>query len=217
MKVTRERAAENREKLLRTAGRLFRERGVDGVGVAEISREAGLTHGALYAQFGSKDALVAEALADGLRRGQERLQEDARRTPASLEGYLAYYLSPGRRDDFGGSCPMAASASEIGRQDAVVGAHFAAGFEQMVEAVQGVLQETGQPSSARERAIAMSAAMIGGLAIARGTAKSHPDFSDEILAAVARVVAEVGGSAKQPPAHRKARQTRRSSSGRSAK
>src|ERR1700760_2955100 len=98
MKVTREKAAENREKLVRAAGRLFRERGVDGVGVAEISRQAGLTHGALYAQFGSKDALVAEALADGLRRGQERLAQEAQRRPLTLADHLSYYLSPERRD-----------------------------------------------------------------------------------------------------------------------
>ncbi len=192
MKVTREKAAENREKLLRTAGRLFRERGVDGVGVAEISQQAGLTHGALYAQFGSKDALVAEALADGLRRGEERLA--IRATPPTLAELLGYYLSTERRDDFGGSCPMAASFSEIGRQDETVSAHFSAGFEQMVDTLQATLGKAPLASSDRQRAIAMSAAMIGGLAVARGTVKSNPDFSAEILAAVAAVVAEVGGS-----------------------
>src|SRR3989454_1676257 len=68
LKVTKEKAAENRAALVQAAGRLFRERGIDGVGVAEISKKAGLTHGALYAQFPSKEALAAEAFASGLDR-----------------------------------------------------------------------------------------------------------------------------------------------------
>ena len=68
MKVTKEKAAQNRATLVQAAGRLFRERGIDGVGVAEICQAAGLTHGALYAQFPSKGALAAEALAAGLDR-----------------------------------------------------------------------------------------------------------------------------------------------------
>jgi len=205
MKVTREKAAENRGKLVSAAGRLFRERGVDGVGVAEISRQAGLTHGALYAQFESKDELVAEALADGLRRSAERWAEDAKRRPPTLAGYIDYYLSADSRDDYGGSCPLAASASEIGRQDPAVCAHFAQGFEKMAEAMQAVMQDSSLQSSARDRAIAMSAALVGGLALARGTVKSDPAFSDEIMAAVARVVAEVGDSTSRPAASAKKR------------
>src|SRR5271168_5425660 len=73
MKVTKEKSAENRTALVETSARLFRERGIDGVGVAEISKAAGLTHGALYAQFQSKQALAAEALAQGLARGHARM------------------------------------------------------------------------------------------------------------------------------------------------
>lgn len=98
---------------------------------------------------------------------------------------------------------MAASASEIARQDAIVGAQFADGFEKMVEAVQAVLGDTGLDSSKRERAITLSAAMIGGVAIARGTSKSHLDFSNEVLTAVVRVVAEVGGAKRKSSAYRK--------------
>ena len=68
MKVSKEQVAQNREALIQAAARLFRERGIDGVGVAEICKHAGLTHGALYAQFPSKEALAAEALADGAAR-----------------------------------------------------------------------------------------------------------------------------------------------------
>src|SRR5260370_42546391 len=73
LKVTTEKAAENRAALVQAAGRLFRERGINGVGVAEISKTAGLTHGALYGQFQSKDALAAEALAQGFKHAYARL------------------------------------------------------------------------------------------------------------------------------------------------
>src|SRR5437879_10460328 len=76
LKVTKEKAAENRAALVQAAGRLFRERGIDGVGVAEISKKAGLTHGALYAQFPSKEALAAEAFASAFKHGFEQLTAD---------------------------------------------------------------------------------------------------------------------------------------------
>src|SRR3979409_283203 len=76
LKVTKEKAAENRAALVQAAGRLFRERGIDGVGVAEISKKAGLTHGALYAQFPSKEALAAEAFASAFKQGFERMTAD---------------------------------------------------------------------------------------------------------------------------------------------
>ncbi len=60
MRVTREQAAANREKILAAAGLLFRERGFDGIGVADIMKRAGLTHGGFYGHFASKDDLGAE-------------------------------------------------------------------------------------------------------------------------------------------------------------
>jgi TetR/AcrR family transcriptional repressor of nem operon len=203
VKVTREQAAENRQKLVRAAGRLIRERGIDGVGVAEICAQAGLTHGALYAQFGSKDALVAEALEDGLRRGEARVADNATRRTPTLDDYLAYYLSEKRRDDLGGGCPMAASASEIARQGEMVSARFGEGFESMVETIEAVLTVPNPQTDKRQIAIAISAAMIGGLAIARGVAKSQPSFSAEILASVADVVRDLGKANNRSRAGRK--------------
>jgi TetR/AcrR family transcriptional repressor of nem operon len=88
---------------------------------------------------------------------------------------------------------MAASASEIARQDEAVSARFAEGFEQMVGAVQAALKATTTEAGDRARALTIAAAMIGGVAMARATAKSRPDLSDEIMAAVRRVLGEVGG------------------------
>jgi TetR/AcrR family transcriptional repressor of nem operon len=202
MKVTKEQAAANRAALVQAASRLFRERGIDGVGVAEICRAAGLTHGALYAQFTSKEALAAEALAYGLDRSYALLAaateaaRDDHKPP--LAAYLDAYLAPRHRDDLAGGCAMAASASEIARQDEVISAQFSAGFERTVAAIQGLLEaSTAQtsPAVARQRAVAIAAAMIGGIAVARGVRKARPQLSDEIVMAVRQVLGEVGGEA----------------------
>ena len=192
MKVTREKSAENRAALVETAARLFRERGIDGVGVAEISKAAGLTHGALYGQFPSKQALVAEALAHGIAGGHARMT--APHGAPTLSDQLDLYLSLRHRDNLAGGCAMAASASEIARQDEAVSARFAEGFEQMVGMVQAALEAQTPTAETRARALTIAAAMIGGLAMARAVAKSRPDLSDEIITAVHDVLgAREGG------------------------
>jgi TetR/AcrR family transcriptional repressor of nem operon len=198
VKVTKEKSAENRAALIETAARLFRERGVDGVGVAEISKAAGLTHGALYAQFPSKQALVAAALAHGLARSHAAMTAPKPQGAPTLSDQLDLYLSLDHRDNLAEGCAMAASASDIARQDEAVSARFAEGFEQMVEAVQAALKTTTLRADDRARALTIVAAMIGGVAMARAAAKSRPDLSDEIMAAVRRVLGEVGGEGEEP-------------------
>lgn len=198
MKVTKVKSAENRAALTKTAARLFRERGIDGVGVAEISKAAGLTHGALYAQFPSKQALVGEALAHGLASSHALMTAPKPHGAPTLSDQLDLYLSLDHRDNLAGGCAMAASASEIARQDEAVSARFAEGFEQMVEAIQATLEPTMLSADARARALTIGAAMIGGVAVARAAAKSRPDLSDEIMGAVRRVLGEVGGEGGDP-------------------
>ena len=197
MKVTKEKSAENRAALVETAARLFRERGIDGVGVAEISKAAGLTHGALYGQFPSKQALVAEALAHGMAASQAYMTAKPHGAP-TLSDQLNLYLSLDHRDNLAGGCAMAASASEIARQDEATSARFALGFEQMVGLVQAALVSTTPTTDTRARALTIAAAMIGGVAMARAAAKSRPDLSDEIVTAVRRVLGELGGEDGEP-------------------
>src|SRR6266849_7019114 len=106
MKVSKKKVAENRDALVRAAGRLFRERGIDGVGIAEICQQAGLTHGALYAQFPSKEALAAEALADGVARANGWMSARLEGREPTLTDHLDAYLSSRHRDDLGGGCAM---------------------------------------------------------------------------------------------------------------
>ena len=186
--VKREQSDENRDALLATASRLFRERGIDGVGVAEIAREAGLTHGALYAHFRSKDELASEAFARGLALSREAFRGESARRKHSVSEYLDYLLSPPHRDDPGTSCPMTASASEIGRQGQDLSARFADGFREKAGAFEAVLDAAIPPAERRRLAMAIVAAEIGAMAAARAVAKSDPVLSDDILKAVHAVL-----------------------------
>src|SRR6266446_4672550 len=209
LKVTKEKAAENRAALVQAAGRLFRERGIDGVGVAEISKKAGLTHGALYAQFPSKEALAAEAFASANKGGLERMTADRDGRPATLTDYLDWYLSFDHRDNLATGCPMSASASEIGRQDKVVSERFTEGFEQLVALMERGLGASPVKAENRQRALAMAAAMIGGVAASRAVAKTDPKLSNEMLRALRRIVGEVGGEKRQLDGARRRERARR--------
>jgi TetR/AcrR family transcriptional repressor of nem operon len=213
LKVTKEKSSENRAALVKAAGRLFRERGIDGVGVAEISEKAGLTHGALYAQFPSKEALAAEAFASGLRPGVEKMTADRAGRSATLTDFLDDYLSVDHRDNLAAGCPMSASASEIARQDQIVGERFAEGFEQFVALIEGGLGASPVKADKRQRALAIMAAMIGGVAASRAVAKADPKLSNQILRAVRQIVGEVGGNeVPVDGVQRRARATRKRAS-----
>ncbi len=194
MKVTKEKSGENRAALVQAAARLFQERGIDGVGVAEISKTAGLTHGALYAQFPSKGALAAEAFAFALKPGLEKMTADGAARPASLTDFLDEYLSLEHRDNLAAGCPMSASASEVARQDKIVSERFTEGFAQFVALVERDLGATAVKADKRQRALAMMAALIGGVAASRAVAKADPKLSNQILRAVRQIVGEVGGA-----------------------
>lgn len=193
MKVTREKSAENRRALVRAASKLFRQRGIDGAGVADVAKEAGLTHGALYAQFRSKDALAAEALADALNRSYEKSLASAKGDEPSIGGLLDFFINRRHRDNIATGCAMAASGSEVARQDKSVSRSFAEGFDRMARQLEMAAEASCLTATARERALTMAAAEIGAVIVARGIAKANPQLSDEVLAASRRVLGEIGG------------------------
>lgn len=199
MRISKERAAENRAALIRAASKLFRERGIDGVGVAEISKEAGLTHGALYAHFKSKEELALEALSYGLDETGSRIYSSTVDGMPDLERYLTRYLSKEGRDDYGANCPMAASASEIGRQDKPISARFGEGYMVIVRAFERQIAENQPGGDALGRALVVVAALVGIQAVARGTAKGSPALSDHVLQAARRMIDELMMAAPRPP------------------
>jgi TetR/AcrR family transcriptional repressor of nem operon len=184
MRVSKEQADTNRTSLLEAASRLFREKGIDGVGVAEVAKEAGLTHGALYAHFRSKDELAAEAFSDGISHRVASM----RRRKRTFEEFLDVMFSTETRDNLGDGCPMTASASEIARRGTVVTKCFASAFEETV----GVLEESidgGMPAAEKRRlAVSALAAQIGAIAVARAVAKVDAPLSREVLRAVRQTV-----------------------------
>lgn len=118
---------ENHDRIVAIAATRFRETGLDGLGVAAIMKEAGLTHGGFYAHFTSRDDMVAQALAYAFREDEERLMRAmGRRGGPSLEAFLDVYLSPAHRDTPGQGCTLAAVACEAARKDDTVKALFGA-------------------------------------------------------------------------------------------
>jgi TetR/AcrR family transcriptional repressor of nem operon len=180
MKVSREQAQLNREKVVEAAARLFRERGIDGIGVAELMKSVGLTHGGFYGQFGSKEELVAEACAWAFERSAARWKRTAAAHPRDTAGAIAdFYLSPEHRDRPGGGCAAAALAGDMARE----GVHARQAFTQGVRDLVDVLA-AGAQGSAKERhrqALASFSTMLGAVVLAR--AVDDPELADEILAA----------------------------------
>src|SRR5438105_5991703 len=117
MKVTREQAKLNRERVVDTAARQFRERGFEGVGVADLMKSAGLTHGGFYAQFDSKEHLMVEACERALEKSEHRWRELLERAPKKRLSVIASsYLSGKHRDNPGGGCVIAALSMDAARQ-----------------------------------------------------------------------------------------------------
>ena len=190
MKVSKAQVTENRQAILQAAARLYRERGFTGVGVADITREAGLTHGGLYRHFESKDALAAEAAAQAFEWKLSELAPPgtggAANSGSSLLDGVANYLSPQHRDSAGGGCPVAALAAAAARETGAIADAFAQGIGRYMALFARRRPDGSEAAQVeaedRVRAIAMLSTMVGGLILARATARGLPALSDEILA-----------------------------------
>jgi TetR/AcrR family transcriptional repressor of nem operon len=172
MKVSKETSAKHREELLNAASRLFRERGFDKVGIAEIASAAGLTHGAFYTHFESKEALCAEVITQA--SGRSRAAQDSR---LDWHALVEAYLSPRHVRDRATGCPFAALGGDVPRESETIKAAFSQSLERSIDAIAARLGQ-GQD---REEAIHALATMVGALVLARTAAT--PRLRDEILGA----------------------------------
>lgn len=188
MKVSREQAAENRERVLQTAARLFREKGVDGVGVAELMQAAGLTHGAFYGQFSSKEELVAEACRWALGKTESYWERLQAREADPLAAIIDAYLSPAHRDDPGRGCALTTLGVEAPRRDPGVRRAVSDGLVNLLARLEGLLPRRLQAARRRRRTLALMASLVGGLVLAR--AVEDETLSAEILAAVRAELAD---------------------------
>ena len=214
MGVSREQAAENRRAIVAAATQLFRERGVEAVGLIELMKHAGFTQGGFYNHFESKAALVAEVLASAMAEGTAELATNARapvdESTTALRRYISHYLSQAHRDDIDHGCPVAGFAGDAPRLGAGAQSHYAGGLDDQITILAGLIAEsgslavTGERRTLREQAISLHCEMVGALVLSRSVAKATPALSNEILESVQRhALASIDERSTQLPNPRK--------------
>ncbi|HXO68901.1 MAG TPA: TetR/AcrR family transcriptional regulator [Bradyrhizobium sp.] len=212
--MSKEQAAENRRAIVAAAARLFRERGVEAVGLSELMQHAGFTQGGFYNHFKSKAALVAEVLASAMAEGNAEFARNARApvdaSTTALRRYIGRYLSQAHRDDIDHGCPVTGFAGDAPRLGADAQSHFAGGLDDQITILAGLIAENGSSALAgerrtlRERAIGLHCQMLGALVLSRSVAQATPALSNEILENVKRdVLASLDESSRHAAKQRK--------------
>jgi len=187
MRVSKQKAAQNRERILASAARLFRENGIAATGVDAITEDAGLTHGGLYSQFGSKEVIAAEAIRFALARAKRVWQRALERNPGTraLPAIVDGYLSRAHRDAPGTGCVVAALGTDIARQPRRVRQAFTSEIKDDLEFLSRLMPDHGNEGR-YEDAIVTFASMAGALILAR--AVNDEQLSDLILKSTAERV-----------------------------
>ncbi|HEY5802079.1 MAG TPA: TetR/AcrR family transcriptional regulator [Lysobacter sp.] len=182
MRVSNEAAQQSRQRIVEVSARLFRERGVDGVGVVELMKAAGFTQGGFYKHFESKEALAAEACTlafeDLQQRRWSRLLVDDNDGKTPLQRFIEAYLSTRHRDNPGDGCPMPSLGADCARHDPAMRGAFTEGLTSLVDLLAASVP--GRTAKARrERALATVACLAGAISLAR--AVDDESLSEEIL------------------------------------
>lgn len=201
MRYSPEHKAETHARIVRKASVRLRERGAHGVGVADLMKEAGLTHGGFYAHFDSREALVVEAFGYAIDRSMEHWRKLLDQLPPQkrLSAIVDGYLSAGHRDDVGHGCAIPALGAEIARESARTRKAFAAKLEELIDLFAEYIVDV-PAKTARKRASAMLATLTGTLVMAR--LMGSGELSNDILNSgreVALAVASGGGPAGRAP------------------
>jgi TetR/AcrR family transcriptional regulator, transcriptional repressor for nem operon len=179
MRVSREKAAEHRERIIEAAGALFREKGFGGIGVADIMKAADLTHGGFYGHFASKDDLVAQACRRVMALAIASWDKTAASDPDNaFAALLTRYLSPRHRDDPARGCVFAALGADAARSGPLVHDAFADGLEPLIALLAESAPGTSK-ATRRRKAVAAMAGLVGALLLARAIGTC--ELSDEIL------------------------------------
>jgi TetR/AcrR family transcriptional regulator, transcriptional repressor for nem operon len=185
MRRSKQATAESRKTIVETASRLFRARGFESVGVADVMQAAGMTHGGFYRHFPSKEALVAEAMANAFSEAAARLEVDGANRAANtlavkLGTYVEGYLSTGHVAHPEQGCPMAAAGSEAPHAGAEVGASFTQGTEQLAERLSELMRDISP--APRDAALRLLSSLVGTIVIARAVGAGT--LQDEVIAAM---------------------------------
>ena len=192
MRVSRIQAAENRQTVINVASRLFRERGFDGIGLKDLMEGAGLTQGAFYKQFESKEDLAAQASRRALESASERWSAAITENPDDpLGAVIAFYLSAGHREEKLDGCPVVALGSDAARQGAGVKAAFEEGIKAYLEVLGPLLPQTdGEETNGK--AMVVLSTMVGAMTLSR--AVNDPDLAQAFQNAAVEHVREAAAA-----------------------
>jgi TetR/AcrR family transcriptional regulator, transcriptional repressor for nem operon len=192
MRVSRIQAAENRQTVINVASRLFRERGFDGIGLKDLMEAAGLTQGAFYKQFESKEDLAAQASRRALESASQRWSNAIAENPDDpLGAVIGFYLSAGHREEKLDGCPVVALGSDAARQGASVKAAFEEGIKAYLEVLGPLLRETdGEDTNGR--AMVVLSTMVGAMTLSR--AVNDPDLAQAFQNAAVEHVREAAAA-----------------------
>ncbi|OHV87701.1 TetR/AcrR family transcriptional regulator [Mesorhizobium sp. ORS 3428] len=197
MRVSRIQAAENRETVINVASRLFREHGFDGIGLKDLMKGAGLTQGAFYKQFASKEDLEAQASRRALEHASDRWSAAAAADPEDpLGAVIAFYLSTGHREERMDGCPVVALGSDAARQGSDVKAAFEAGIRDYLDLLGSWVGEA-RGEDAREKAMTILSTMVGAVVLSR--AVNDERLSEQFLQAAAETVRVASRTADAQP------------------
>ncbi|MBW8801731.1 MAG: TetR/AcrR family transcriptional regulator [Streptomyces sp.] len=174
----KEHKSETRRRIIETAGRRFKQDGIDGSGVSTLMKDAGLTNGAFYAHFASKDDLVTTAIADQLTAQAENVVAAAEPGRAGLEQIVRGYLSPWHRESLGDGCPNAALLDEIGRSTESTRQAYTDGVLILIDGIAARMAPE-DPPSARVKALSLLGLMAGTLQLSR--ALTDTQLANELL------------------------------------
>jgi TetR/AcrR family transcriptional repressor of nem operon len=201
MRYSKEHKLETHARIVKKASVRLREKGAHGIGVADLMKDAGLTHGGFYAHFDSREALVIEAFAHAMDRSTEHWRKIAALTPPDkrLATIVDSYLTPVHRDDPGHGCALPTLGAEIARENPRTRKAFAAKLEQMIEMLADQIPDVSA-KAARQQAMAVLSTMMGTLVLSRVAGSG--EFSDAILSAGREAV--LGGAAAKPAAKKAA-------------
>jgi TetR/AcrR family transcriptional regulator, transcriptional repressor for nem operon len=192
MRVSRIQAAENRQTVINVASRLFRERGFDGIGLKDLMEGAGLTQGAFYKQFESKEDLAAQASRRALESASQRWSAAIAENPDDpLGAVIAFYLSAGHREEKLDGCPVVALGSDAARQGAGVKAAFEEGIKAYLEVLGPLLPKTDGEDSNRKAMVVLST-MVGAMTLSR--AVNDPDLAQAFQNAAVEHVREAAAA-----------------------
>jgi AcrR family transcriptional regulator len=178
VRYTKEHKQETRQRIIATAGRRIKRDGIDGSGVATLMKDAGLTNGAFYAHFSSKDDLVDTAIANELETLHTKVVELAAPGAEGLEQVVRWYLSPDHRDDRDDGCPNAALLDEIARSGDTTRQAYTDGVLVLIDGL-AARMTPADPLASRVKALSLLGLMAGTLQLSR--ALTDRQLSDDLL------------------------------------